>query len=150
MSRISTVYDRLLVELAALYPTKTRIPYAYDLIQNDDNFLRSGWGLKVGPASPTTLEWCKNAMERQFSVAIVSEVFNTGSNPVIYDDIAKGLLEDIYKAQDRFYEPDQIAIEGDIVKIDLVSISAVEPLQSEKLTFLSMEATFNFTVQEEI
>lgn len=150
MSRISTVYDRILVELAALYPSKTRIPYAYDLVSNDDNFLRDGYGLTVGPASPALLEWCKNAMDRQFTIVLTGEVFNTGSNPTIYDDIVKALLEDIFKAQKRFYEPDQIAIEGDIVKIDLNSISEVTQVQAEKLTFLSMSITFNFTIQEDI
>lgn len=150
MSKISTIFDRLLVELAALYPSATKIPYPYDLIKNDDNFLRLGYGLKVGQSSPTTLDFCKNAFEREFTVVLTREVFNTGSNDAAFDDIVKALLEDIYTAQDRFNEPDQIAIDSDIVKIDFVSASGAEQVDAEKATFLTMEAVFNFTIQENI
>ena len=150
MSKISTIFDRILVELAALYPSATKIPYPYDLIKNDDNFLRLGYGLKVGSGSPAQLDFCKNAFTRDFTVVLAREVFNTGSNDAAYDDIVKGLLEDIYAVQDRFNEPDQIAIEGDIVKIDYSSASGAEQIDAENATFLIMEATFTFTIQETI
>ena len=150
MSKISTIFDRILVELAALYPSATKIPYPYDLIKNDDNFLRLGYGLKVGSGNPAQLDFCKNAFTRDFTVVLAREVFNTGSNDAAYDDIVKGLLEDIYAVQDRFNEPDQIAIEGDIVKIDYSSASGAEQIDAENATFLTMEATFTFTIQETI
>jgi hypothetical protein len=150
MSKISTIFDRILVELAALYPSATKIPYPYDLIRNDDNFLRLGYGLKVGPSNPIQLDFCKNAFERNFTIILTREVYNTGSNDSAYDDIVKGLLEDIYAAQDRFNEPDQIAIESDIVKIDFVGAGGAEQIDSENKAFLTMEATFNFIIQENI
>lgn len=139
-----------MVELSTLYAGGTKIPYAYDLAKNDDNFLRQGWGLKVGQSNPVQLEFCKNAFERVFTVVLTREVFNTGSNDSAYDDIVKAMLEDIYSVQDRFNEPDQIAIDDDIVKIDFLSASGAEQVDTEKANFLTMEASFNFTIQETI
>lgn len=153
MSNQTIAYDAIVSVLDEIMPAIdgwTRIPYAYDLIKNDDNFLRQGYGVVVGAASRVDLEWCNLAFTRSITVVITREVFNTGSNDVQIDDIAKQLLEDIYKVQDRFNNPDQILAEANIVKIDPTDSSGVEQVESDKLTFLTMEASFDFTIQEPV
>jgi len=153
MSRQSVAYDAILAALELEFPAAdgwTRIPYPYDLLKNDDNFLRKGYGVKVGPANRVDLEWCNLAFTRTVSVVFSRESFNTGSNVTLGDDIAKDLLEDIYKVQDRFNQQDQLLVEASIVKIDPTSSSGVESVDGEKVTFLSMEASFDFTIQESI
>lgn len=153
MSKVSTVYDAVVTALNALYPSGsgwTRIPNPYDIALNDDNFLRKGWGVRIGPATKTELEFCNLAVIRTLTVVISREIFNTGSNDTQFDDIGKQLLEDIYEAQARFYEPDELLVEASVVKIDPTSTSGVESVNGSKLNFLSMEASFDFTIREPI
>lgn len=154
MSKISTVYDQILTVMDGLFTGAsgyTRIPYAYDLALNNDNFLRKGWGVKIGESSANEqLEWCRFTVNHTISVVFTREVFNTGSNAEGFDDIALGLVEDIYTVQARFYSPDQLGIETQIVKIDAISTTAVEQITGDKIKFLTREATFNFIIQESI
>jgi len=153
MSNQTTAYDAIIAALDTLLPGAsgwTKIPYAYELEKNDDNFLRKGWGVTVGDANRTDLEWCDLAFTRSITVVITLEVFNTGSNDVQIDDKAKELLETIYSVQARFYEPDNLLQAASIVKIDPTSSSGVRQVSGERLTFLSMEASFDFTIKEQV
>lgn len=153
MSKLSTVYDRILVELATLYPSAsgyTRIPYAYDLEKNDDNLLRLGWGVVVGPAERVDLEWCNLAFSREVTIVLTRESFNTGNDEAAYDAIVKGLIEDCYKVQDRFYEPDQLAIEASIVKVDPLGATGIEQVEGDRVTFLTASTSFSFLIREDI
>jgi hypothetical protein len=153
MSRQTTAYDAIVAALLLLYPEAdgwTRIPYAYDLPSNDDNFLRKGWGVKIGSATRVDLEFCNLAFRRTVTVALSLERFNTGSDTALEDDIAKELLENIYKAQSRFYQPDQLLVEASIVKIDPTDSTGVEAIDGQSATFLTMETSFDFLIQEPI
>lgn len=153
MSNQTTAYDAMVAALVLLYPAAegwTRIPYPYDLQKNDDNFLRKGWGIRVGSATREDLDFCKLAFTRTFEVVLSLERFNTGSNETLEDDIAKELLENIYKVQDRFYEPDQLLVEASVVKIDPTTSTGVESLDGQSTAFLTMGMSFDFTIQEPI
>jgi len=151
MSKISTVYDAVITAMGVLFPSVdgwTRIPNPYDVALNDDNFLRKGWGVRIGPSERADLELCNFSTIRTMSVVISREIFNTGSNDTQFDDIGKQLLEDIYSVQARFYEPDELLVEVSVVKIDPTSTSGVESVNGDKLNFLSIEASFDFTIRE--
>lgn len=153
MSRQTVAYDAIISALTLLFPAAdgwTKIPYAYELEKNDDNFLRKGWGVRVGDASREDLEWCNLAFTRSITVVFTLEVFNTGSNDILIDDIAKQLLENIYSTQARFYQPDELLQEASIVRINPTTSSGVQQVNGERLTFLSMETSFDFTIQESI
>ncbi len=148
-SKITTIYDQILVELAALFTGHTRIPYAYDLGNNDDNFLRKGYGLKVGSSTKVDLALCDIAFDRTFTVVVTRESFNTGSNPTGYDDLVKELMEDLFLVQERFMAQDQLSIEASIVKIEPAGQSPIEQLEGDRVNFLTQEADFIFTIKED-
>lgn len=150
MSKISTVYDRLLVELEALYPNKTRIPYPYSLADNNARFLIDGYGLTIGSASFEPFEFCDFMNNREVSVVITKEVFRTDSDANVIDDITKSLLENVYEVQKLFYSYNELGIPNDIAKVDIGSVSAVEEVLTGKQSFLSMTATFNFFILEKL
>jgi hypothetical protein len=150
MSKISTVYDAILAELAALYPEKTRIPYPYSLVDNNARFLSDGFGVTIGPSSFEQFEFCDFMTVRDVSVTVTKEVFRTDSDYAIIDDITKSLLEDIYKVQKLFYSYNELNVPNDIAKVDLGAVSAVEEVVSGKQSFLSMSATFNFFIIEKL
>jgi hypothetical protein len=150
MSKVSTIYDRLLVELAALYPTKTRIPYAYSLPDNNARFLVDGYGLTIGPSSFEQFEFCDFMNTREVNVVLTKEVFRTDSDASVIDSITKAILENVYEVQKLFYSYNELGIPNDIAKVDIGSVSAVEEVISGKQSFLSMTASFNFYIIEKL
>lgn len=150
MSKITTVYDAILTELAALYPAKTRIPYPYSLVDNNARFLSDGYGVTIGPSSFEQFEFCDFMTVRDVTVTVTREVFRTDSDYNVIDDITKSLLEDIYEVQKLFYSYNELNVPNDVAKVDLGGVSAVEEVASGKQSFLSMSATFNFFIIEKL
>lgn len=150
MSKISTVYDALITELEALFPSKTRIPYAYSLADNNARFLINGYGLTVGSSNFEQFEFCNFMNARDITVVVTKEVFRTDSDAQVIDDITKDLLEDIYEVQKLFYSYNELNVPNDIAKVDIGSVSAVEEVTSGKQSFLSMAASFQFLIIESL
>lgn len=150
MSKVTTVYDALVSNLATQFPTLTRIPYPYSLQDNNARFLQNGYGLKMGSAAFELHEFCNFMVGREVSVVFTKEVFRTDSDEVIVDDIVKALLENVYSVQSLFYSYNELGIEASIAKVDIISVSAVEEVRSGNSAFLSMEASFNFSIKESI
>lgn len=150
MSKVSSVYDALVTELSTLFPSKTRIPYAYSLVDNNARFLIDGYGLTIGSSSFEQFEFCNFMNAREVSVVVTKEVFRTDSDAQVIDDITKELLEDIYEVQKLFYSYNELNVPNDIAKVDIGSVSAVEEVNSGKQSFLSMTASFQFFIVESL
>lgn len=150
MSKISAVYDALVLELQTLFPSKTRIPYSYSLVDNNARFLINGYGLSIGSSSFEQFEFCNFMNSREVSVVITKEVFRTDSDAQVIDDITKALLEDIYEVQKLFYSYNELGVPNDIAKVDIGSVSAVEEVNTGKQSFLSMTANFQFFIIESL
>lgn len=149
-SKISSVYDAIVSELEALYPNKTRIPYPYSLTDNNARFLIDGYGFTIGPASFEQFEFCNFMTSREVTVVITREIFRTDSDAITVDDVAKALLESVYEVQKLFYSYNELNVPSDIAKVDIGSVSAVEEVISGKQSFLSMSASFNFFILENL
>lgn len=150
MSKISSVYDALIIELSSLFQNKTRIPYAYSLVDNNARFLVNGFGLTMGSSTFEQFEFCDFMNSREVSVIFTKEVFRTDSDAHVIDDITKQLLEDIYEVQKLFYSYNELNVPNDIAKVDISSVSALEEVKSGKQSFLSMTASFQFFVVERL
>lgn len=150
MSKVSIIYDKIVDELALLYPDKTRIPYAYSLADNNARFLIDGYGLQIGASTFEQLEFCNFMNNREVTVVLTKEVFRTDSDADVIDDISKALLENVYDVQKLFYSYNELGIEESIAKVDIGSVSAIEEVISGKQSFLSMSASFNFYILENL
>ena len=149
-SKISSVYDAIVSELEALYPNKTRIPYPYSLTDNNARFLIDGYGFTIGSANFEQFEFCNFMTSREVTVVITKEIFRTDSDAITVDDVAKALLESVYEVQKLFYSYNELNVPSDIAKVDIGSVSAVEEVISGKQSFLSMSASFNFFILENL
>jgi hypothetical protein len=150
MSKITSVYNAIITELANLFPNKTRIPYAYSLPDNNLRFLSDGYGMTIGSSSFEQFEFCDFMNVRDVNVVLTKEVFRTDSDSDVIDDITRTLLEDIYEVQKLFYSYNELGVPNDIAKVDIGSVSAIEEVLSGKQSFLSMTATFQFYIIEKL
>jgi hypothetical protein len=150
MSKISTVYDQVLTELGTLFSGKTRIPNAYSLVDNNFQFLRDGWGLKIGTSSPAESEFKSFNRSHTFSVVLSREVIRTDSDADPIDVVTKAILEDVYTLERRFMDYDQLSIEADIEIIEQGNNSGIEFFIGDDFSFASIEADFNINIRENI
>jgi hypothetical protein len=150
MSKITAVYDRALEVLKELFPLKTRIPYPYALERNNARFMIDGYGLAVGPAAFETLETCGFVVNRQLSVVFTRALHRTESSTEEVDQVVKGIMEDVYSVQNGFYNYSELDIPASIARVDIVDVSSPEEVVSEKESFLSMTASFNFWIYEKL
>ena len=150
MSNVSTIYDRIIAKLGELFPEKTRIPMAYSLTDNNKRFLSDGYGLIIGSASFEPLDSCSRMISQSISVVFTREVFRTDSNVVVIDDIVKSISEDINSTQELFYAYDELEIEANIARVDIVGISGVDTVEGDKQNFLTRTADFNFYIREQL
>lgn len=150
MSNVSTVYDTILAAIASLFTSKTRIPNAYSLQDNDDYLLRDGYGLKIGGASPASSDFQAFKIDREFIVVFSLEVPRVDTQTDIIDTKSKEILENIYTLQRKFYNPERMTIPAYVENITLGSIGGIEYVISNKSNFISMEASFTFSIRETI
>ena len=156
MSKITAVYNQIIAKLEELFPQTNdenayfRIPNPYNLEDNNYNFLRKGWGLKVGTASPTPFEGCNFLFGRTFSVVFTREADHVESENTETDDASLELLEDVQAVQQLFFSYNELGIEAQIASVDLGDATGVESFIADKENFLSMEVTFTFNIVENI
>ena len=79
MSKISTVYDTILTSVAALFPSKKRIPNAESLGDNLEVFLRNSWALKIDAQTPEDSEFHIMQTIRTFTIIFSKEIIKTDS-----------------------------------------------------------------------
>lgn len=150
MSSITTVYDEILSNIQALFPSKAIIPYPYNLEDNKSLVLSNGIGVKIGSATYVPLEWCTFVSARNVSIVVSREVFRTDSDSVVIDDIVKGLLEDIHSVQKLLFQMDQTAgNSSSVVKVDIGNVSGVQ-IVGANTKFLTMEAEFTFNITDSL
>lgn len=151
MSKVSTIYDQLVdVTIPAVLPNHTRIPNAYSLEDNSDNFTRQGWGLRVGTSTPAESEFKAFNNERTFTIVLTREIIRLDSDSDTVDTAVKLLLEDVYELQKRLLNPDQIAIESDVEQIDISNVSGIEFVTGDKFNFAAIEADFLINIRENL
>ena len=148
MSKVSTVYSRIVEVLAELYPQHTRIPNPYSIPDNNNNFLKKGYGLKVGDSSFVPFEFCDWMTGRVFSVVFTREIVRLDSDAEKYDDMTPLFLEDVYKVQERFFNYNELGIEAEIAQVELGSVTGLEAFSNGKNNFYQMEASFTFSIKE--
>ena len=148
MSKVTTIYNKIIEKLSELYPDKQRRPNAYSLTDNNDNLLRDSFGLKVGGADFEEFEFCNFVVNRTFSVVLTREMFRLDSSTPEFDDRSVKLLEDVYEVQELFFNYNELGIDEDILRVQIGSVSEVTAFNGDKSNFLSMEASFIFSIKE--
>jgi len=153
MSNETDIYDKIRVAIPLLsgFSDKTEIPYPYDLSEQNINFLREGWAVKVGSSTPrTATDNTEYTMVTEFEIVLTERVATTASNADPLITITKRLRNDLSTIQDdftaspmttstRFSHVDKIEY------IDVVSISGVENVTSGKFNHITTSITFGFT-----
>jgi len=148
MSKISTVYNAIIVKALALYPNKTRLHNPYNLEENPDIVRKDAWGLKVQDANQETVEYCNLSLSRTFTIVFVRQFVSLASKEDGFDAVTALLLEDQQTFAQALYSPNEIGQQSNIDRIDVTGISGVQEMTSGEKKYLFSEITFNILISE--
>ena len=147
MSKISTAYDAILSTLTTLFPNKTKIPLAYELENNQEMFLRNGYGVVYLAESPLTGELNSIINAHNIGVVFVREVLRLDSDANEIDLVTKELLEDVFTLRDELFSKPTLESSA-IDIIDLSTTNGIEFVVVGKNNFASLLTTFDVRVRE--
>jgi len=151
MSNISTVYDRLIVVIAALFTSKMRISNPYDLANNADIVLKDAWGLKMAAAGTSEISlYPFHSEAREFSVVLCRKVHKLREDADALDAPIKALMEDVKALTCAMVNGSQLSIPNSVGKIDFISSSGVEFTRTGKQDNISTEVKFRIDIMEAI
>lgn len=140
MSKVSDIYDSILSKLDEIFPSTsyTRIPNAYDLLDNPIQFLNSGYALRYDGQGRLPFELCNRRESQTFTVIITARFDRIETRQNAIDNPVKALLESAKLFKDAFYATDHIG-SVDIMKLDSVSTSGLEALSGDAFKILKIE-----------
>ena len=150
-SNITPIYNAIISQLGTLFSSKTRIPNPYSLSDNMAQFLDNGYGLRVGPASPAEpFEFCSLLVGHTFTVVLTKELQKLDTEFAQLDSVVLAFLEDIVSVQNLFYSYSELGIEANIAKVDVGERSALEQVNTDKFSYVTMSQSFTFFAVESI
>jgi hypothetical protein len=151
VSNISTVIDALRTQIAIIsgFPGKTEIPNAYSLKDNPETMLENGWGIRIGPASPSTIdEYSKYSESRVFTVVLTKLIFRTEEDIAAFSTAAKALLEDALLIKKLLDGPLQFNTQNYVVMVDFERDSGLSFIKDDKFSLLYNEMSFTVDISE--
>lgn len=145
MSQVSTAFDALRARLGTVFTTGAgyfELTNPYDIQDNQDQFLRKGWGLAVGAGVNTNRNLCKTvSVEREFRVVLTQALEATEFGIDDKQATVKELLESAQLAIESFER--EFALDSGSYNTRFVSDSGISSLAGENFSFLTLELSFN-------
>lgn len=148
MSKISTVYPSIISSIVTLFPLKSRMHNPYQIIENPEIVRKNAWGLKVEEATREEIEFCNLSLVRQYTIVFVRQFVSLSNKEDGYDAVTISIMEDQQSVSSLLISQDELGVEGDIDRIDIVSISGISELVDTEKKYLTAEVTFNITLSE--
>lgn len=151
MSNVTPIYNAIISELETLFPTKTRIQNPYSLTDNMSPYLVNGWGVKVGGSSPSELvEYCSRIVDRTFTFVLTRELIRLDNETPGIDTMTLAFIEDINSLEGLMADLTELDIPEQIAAIRPVETSGIQQMNQDKFNFLTVEASFIFTIRENL
>lgn len=149
MTKISTIHDTIISKLAALFPAMQRIPNAYSLIDNPEQFLKESYGLKYNGSERIGFEFCNRREKASFAAVFSREFFKLDTKQTAFDNPTKLILESAESFKAEFYKTDNLG-DSNIIAVDVASTSGLANLTGDKYNFLNIEVQFTVDYHEVI
>ena len=153
MSNLTNILDKIRATLPTLtgFSAKTEIPNPYNLEDENINFLREGWGIRVGDSSPQTdTSHPDYTLVTDIEIVLTERVVATSSNADPLFNVTKNIINDLAILEADFtYMPMSTSTRWSssdkITDVNVVSSSGIGNVTSGKFNHISKGITFAFT-----
>lgn len=147
MTRITTVTDFVISELATLFPSRTKMRNSFTISNNSLPFLRNSYGMRRGAEAsgrPTNKDI---VTVYDFIFIISKEVLRTDHDSSAFDTVGKAIDEDILTIRKHFYDNDNLSTTP-VDKVDLGGSTPMSEVIVSKNNILFKETTIRFSIRE--
>ncbi len=151
MSSINQVYStlRTVIPLITTLNGKKELPIPESLRDNNDNLLKDGWGIIVGPSSPWNGgETCKSMDEVEFSIVVTRESFNSIADPSKATTTNDHLLSCMNDIRIRLLDSDKLGIPQYLDMVTFTGASGIEFSSGDKYNIRAITINFMFLISE--
>jgi hypothetical protein len=94
-TNISSIYDRIVAVCAATFPSKSDLPNGYIPEDNDDVFLKDGYGVSIEPViNDNRIMSCQISFDREVSITLTKKIFASDRDISARRTVEKALMED--------------------------------------------------------
>ena len=146
-SKITTLLNTIDSKLATILTGKTIIPYPESIQDNEEVFLRNGYGVKYNGGNPTLGEFCNYSVKHDVSVVLTREFFDFDSGYTNDKNDKKTMLEDAYLIQNTFYNVNKFGLGVNCEMVELGALSGILSVENKR-KIRSLEINFTFTIKE--
>lgn len=137
MTTATEIYDGLVSRISALLPNHKRLPYPYDLENNNEDFLEQGWGIAVRSSENTNRELCnRKSLRRSYEIILTRKYYSLDHDVTKRADTEKSLLEDAWILYDDFCENLWIASEKGLIQA--LGDNGIEPVFAAEKPFFTV------------
>lgn len=148
MSNATEIYKKIreLIPTLTGFTDKKEIPNPYSLEDNQSQFLRNGWGVRIGPTTPTeeTDRLPDYVEATDYEIVLSRQVVRTESNADKVPAVSQQLLDDFSLLENAF-TPDVFSIAEGVSKININSITGIENVTAGKYNHVTAGITFEIT-----
>lgn len=141
MSKITDAYDACLSILQGLLPNHTRLPNPYKPNENNEQFLRQGFGIALGPATVgQRLLACQLSLSREFRIIITRKFYAIESDGASKAETEKQIFEDQFLILKEFEK--NTTINQNVMNTTFISDSGIQYVLGERDHLLLVESSF--------
>lgn len=141
MSKISDIYEAAILRLEDLFPEHNRLPNPYKPEENNELFLKQGYGLALlGASSPRPILSCKLSVARDINIVLTRKYFARENDFEGKSSAELQLLEDQFLLIQDFHKDTTLNETATMMKY--VSDAGIQYVSTEKDQFLLLETTF--------
>lgn len=138
MTKISDIYDAIVLKIETALPTYARLPNPYDIEDNSAVILRKAYGIAIGGGVNTErFVGCLTTWSRDFTVGLVTQVVNLQNDALNRALIEKALL-DAHRSLLLAFETDP-SLGGIAIKCVVVDDTGISYLAGERGKFVAIE-----------
>lgn len=147
MSKISTIYDLIVVAVESQLTGYRRLPNPYDIFDNPALILKKGYGIRINDGENTKrYVGCITTWVRSFDIIITRQVVNTDSDALGRASIEKEILE-AHKLVLHKFESDP-SLGGSDIKAEINVDGGIQYISEQDSKYLAMVINLNLEYQE--
>jgi hypothetical protein len=153
MAAINTLIDtlRATIPTYSRFIAKTEIGNPYSIEDNNEIFLKNGWGLAIGEGSNSDLSTDYSlSTERSIGVVLSRRVLDVHNKGLQINEISKELLLDATELRDNFMDLSKFGVLLGGENILYGGDSGINFIGSDKFNFIWTELSFVFEIVEDI
>lgn len=146
-SNFTTLYQKVRTTIPLLtgFSTKTEIPYPYELSSNNAHFLRDGWCIKVGEATPDTATYLvpEYTLLQSFEIILTRYVPTLDSDPALIV-AAVGTLRDDLNIIEKDFTGSRFSNADKVHNVIINSITGIDNVTSGKFKHIKASIILDF------